>query len=192
MTTPVQPTDPAATPAEPVVEPAAQAPEATPAETPPTNDLDSQPQWVKDEIAKARREAKNLRDRLKEAEPLVQQAREAEEANKTELQRAQERAQQLETDLATATLSAERNGLAARYSIPEEHFRYIVGNTAEEREEAAVGIAHMLEAARGAQSTPPPTNRPIEGLRPGASPPPPAAPDNAYPESWRPATRART
>lgn len=191
MTTPVQPTDPAATPAEPVVDPAAQAPEAAHAETPPANDVNSLPDWAREELSKKNREAKNLRDRLKEAEPLVQQAREAEEANKTELQRAQERTQQLETDLATATLNAERNGLAARYSIPEEHLRYIVGNTTEEREEAAAGIAQMLEAARGNQATPPPTNRPIEGLRPGASPPPPAAPDNAYPESWRPVTRGQ-
>lgn len=190
MTSPAQPTD-TVTP-DTTVDPAATAPEANTAQAttdpePPANDIDAQPQWVRDEIAKARREAKNLRDRLKESEPLVQAAREAEEANKTELQRAQERAQQLETDLAAANLAAERNGYAARFGIPESHYRFIVGNTAEEREESAALVAEMLRGAQPAGATPPPTNRPVESLRPGASPTPPPAEDHSYPASWRPA-----
>ena len=45
-------------------------------------------------------------------------------------------------------------------------------------------------AASVAAPTPPPTDRPVEGLRPGASPEPPAAPDDTYPAAWAP-TRVR-
>lgn len=182
MTTPAQPTDPAAAPAEPVVDPAAQAPEATPAETPPTNDLDSQPQWVKDEIAKARREAKNLRDRLKEAEPLVQQAREAEEANKTEAQKAIERAESSEQ---RAQLR-ETELLQSRFGIGDEYLEFIGNGTYEEKEERAAKLGLLVQAVASKESEPtrPPTNRPVESLRSGASSTPPPAEDHSYPAAW--------
>jgi chromosome segregation ATPase len=60
--------------------------------------------FVLGEVQSARSEAKNLRDRVKDAEPIVAQWRQLEEASKTELQRAQEAAKSAE-DRATATLS---------------------------------------------------------------------------------------
>ena len=182
-------------PGQPVDDPTAGDPATIPPADPPEPEAESQdesalPQWAREKIAKTNREAKSLRERLKEAEPLVAAAREAEEANKSELQRATERAQQLESDLVSERVRSQRFALAANYGISEDYQRYIVGDTPEEREEAAVGIAHLLESARGnQQAPPPPTDRPIGSLRPGASPPPPAPEDNSYPESWRPARR---
>lgn len=46
--------------------------------------------FVLSEVTSARNEAKNLRGRLKEAEPILTQYQEAQEASKTELHRAQE------------------------------------------------------------------------------------------------------
>lgn len=169
---PVQPAQ------QPVPTPEGDAPVAPPE---PEQDL---PDWAKDKVSKANREAQNLRARLKELEPIAQAAREAEEAKKDDLQRANERAAALEKQLADATLTAERNGLAAKYGIPETHYRYIVGASLEEREDAAAGVAEMLQARVQAGSTRPPTNRPVENLRPGASPPPPLPEDNSYPAAW--------
>lgn len=183
MTTPVQPTDPAATPAEPVVEPAAQALKVTPAEeTPPVNDIESLPAWARDQLSKKNREAQNLRDRLKEAEPLVQQAREAEEANKTELQRATERSEALHQSL----LQRENELLATRYGLGEDYVEFIgATGTYEEREARAVKMGLLAQSAQESGRAPsPPTNRPIETLRSGASPTPPLAEDHSYPANW--------
>lgn len=113
-TAPVEPTPeptptPAATPA-----PAAAAP-AEPATTPAKKSLedllgsldDDARTVVLGEVQKARSEAKNLRDRLKEAEPIVTEWRKLEEASKTELEKAQAAAQQ-----ATGNLTALREQVA--------------------------------------------------------------------------------
>lgn len=122
---------------------------------------------------------------------------EFEDAQKTEQQRltdqlkaAQEQSAQFEQQLTRTQAESQRNALAARYGIGPDYFRYIVGDTPEEREEAAVGIAQMLQAAKGVTPTAPPSNRPQEALRPGASPADPAIPDNSYPEGWLPQRRS--
>ncbi|MDG3012464.1 hypothetical protein G4X40_20195 [Rhodococcus sp. D2-41] len=137
-------------------------------------------------LAKARKDAAKYRTQVRELEPLAQAARAAEDANKTELQRAIERAEAAESQLSTAERTAQTAQLAAKYAIPESHFRYLVGDTAEEREEAAVGIAQMLQAAQVSAPAAPPSDRPIEHLRPGASPQSPEAPSEEYPASWMP------
>lgn len=172
-------------PSEPIIDPAT-APEAQP------EDESSLPEWAREKLRKVNREAQNLRTRLHESEPLIAEATAAREAQKTEAQRATERANALEAELATARLEAERNALAAQHNIPPTHFKYIVGGSQEERAESAQGIADMLRAAAAPQITPPPTNRPNAVLRPGASP---ATQDNspptAYPPEWIPKRRPR-
>lgn len=145
------------------------------------------PEWAKEKLRKVNREAQNLRTRLKEVEPLAQEAQQKRDAEKTEVQRATERAQALEQQLAQQQQLAETLTYANRYGIPETHHRYIVGSSPEEREDAAKGIADMLKAAAAPPITPPPTNRPTANLRPGASP---ATQDTgaptAYPPEWIP------
>jgi len=164
------------TPNEPIPEPVI-APEA------PQDDESSLPPWAREKLSKVQREAQNLRTRLHEVEPLAAKAREFEEAQKTEIQRATERAAALEAQLATTQLEAERNALAAQHSIPPTHFKFIVGNTAEERAESAKGVAEMLGAAAAPHVVPPPSNRPTQALQPGAAPPAPDTPATTYP-SW--------
>lgn len=145
------------------------------------------PEWAKAKLSKVNREAQSLRTRLREVEPLAQEAEARREAEKTEIQRATERTQALEQQLADQQQLTERLSLANRYSIPETHHRYIVGGSPEEREDAAKGIAELLTAQAAPQITPPPTNRPTAQLRPGASP---ATQDDsaptAYPAEWIP------
>jgi len=82
---------------DPVVDPAQNPPADPP--NPPAKpsledslaSLDEQTRaFVLGEVQSARNEAKNLRDRVKEAEPIVSQWKALEEASKTELQRQQE------------------------------------------------------------------------------------------------------
>lgn len=174
MTAPTEPT-------EPVVENAPTEPAVPEAETERVDEL---PDWAKEKLSKANREAQNLRTRLREVEPLAQEAIDAREAAKTSEQRALERAQALEAQLVTVQLQAETNGLAAQFGIPPTHVRYIVGNSPEERADAAKGIAELLHAHSTPQPVAPPSNRPVEGLRPGASPTPPSEPPTAYPDWW--------
>lgn len=72
--------------------------------------------FVLGEVQSARNEAKNLRDRVKEAEPIVSQWKQLEEASKTELQRAQEELTRWQTEAGTwrtAAVSSRVETLAA-------------------------------------------------------------------------------
>lgn len=144
------------------------APEAPRPAAPAEGDLDALPDWARASLAKANKEAADYRGKLREIEPLARKAQEIEEAQKTEVQRATERAQQLEQQLTQTRLDASRFQLAAKYGIGEDHLRYIVGDSDAEREEAAAGIATMLAAAKGTIA--PRGERPVESLRPGATP----------------------
>lgn len=103
--------DPAQTP-----DPAPQKP-AKPSLEESLAGLDEQTRaFVLSEVQSARTEAKNLRDRVKEAEPIVSQWKALEEASKTETQRAQEEATRWQTEAAnwrTAAVSSRVETLAA-------------------------------------------------------------------------------
>lgn len=119
------------------------------------------------ELARVRHESAGYRVRNRELEPLAQAAQEAADAEKSELQRATERAQTLETELATSKLESERFALAAEHAISE-----------------------LLAQANGAAApAAPPSSRPIQTLRPGASPTPPPVEDHSYPAAWSPTRR---
>lgn len=105
---------------EPVTDPAPAAEPQQPAK-PSLEDslaaLDEQTRaFVLGEVKSAREEAKNLRGRLKDAEPIVQQWQALEEASKTELQRAQEelaREQSARMDWQKRAVSSRIETLAA-------------------------------------------------------------------------------
>jgi hypothetical protein len=137
---------------------------------------------IEAELAKVRREAANYRTKLREAEPLVKRAQEAEEANKTEVQRAQERAAKLEEKYNTLQQDNWRLDLAATHGIPRDEIDLIGSGSREEMEIRAARLGPLF--ATSEKTPPPPSNRPVEGLRPGASPEPPKPADNSYPAEW--------
>ncbi|MGW4325444.1 MULTISPECIES: hypothetical protein [Nocardia] len=143
-------------------------------------------------IKDLRKENASWRTKYREAEPIVQAHTEAQEAAKTEVQRATERAAAAEA--AAAQREAELNVLraASKHGIPEEDHDLLGSGTPEELDARAARLAARYPSS-ATPTPPPPSDRPVEGLRPGASPTPPPPADTAYPESWRPAPpRGRT
>lgn len=182
--------EPVATP-----EPFASVPAEAPAEDPavPAEDEASLPAWARRALTKANNDAAKYRTELRAAQPIVDAHNKAEEANKTEVQKATERAEQLAQELAARDHALNRLQVAHKYGIPEEDFDFLGSGTPEEMEDRAARLAQLRESAKGPIETPaPPTNRPVESLRPGASPQPPAVEDTSYPASWRPATRGQS
>lgn len=163
------------------------APEATPpaAETPPAEPKPTRtPEEYETELAKVRKEAAGYRVKLKEVEPLAKAAQEAEEAKKDDIQRANDRAQAAEQREKETLEGYTRLELAVQYHIEPDDIDLIGSGTREEMDSRAQRIAAKNAAA--AKASPPPTDRPVEGLRPGASPEPEQPPDDSYPESWKP------
>ncbi|MGS2805339.1 hypothetical protein [Nocardia sp. MW-W600-9] len=148
--------------------------------------------WTPEEatkvIAELREENKSWRKKYGEAEPIIKAHEAAEEAAKTDLERATERAAEVEK----ANKELIREVVAKTYGVPDEDLDFLGTGSREEME--AKGARYQARFATTTAATPPPpSDRPVESLRPGASPTPPAAPDTSYPESWRPKPRrART
>jgi hypothetical protein len=192
MTAPLDPAVGPATmspPSDPT--PPADPPPADPPKDTPTEKVDDLPQWARDAITKANNDAAKYRTQLREAEPIVKAHKETEERNKTELQRATEQAAQFQKDLAERDHRLNLMTVAHKYGVPEKDFDLLGSGTLEEMEARAVRQA-PLWASAPVSPPPPPSDRPVESLRPGASPQPPVAEDTSYPESWRPAARGRS
>jgi hypothetical protein len=149
--------------------PAPAAPEA-PAGTPEQNQNDL-PQWARDAISKANREAANYRTQVAELKPQADQFRQLEEASKSEAQRLAEAAETAKRDAETARADAIRYKAAATYGIGSDHFDLLGSGSEEEVTTRAQKIAALVAAQAAAPTTPvaPPT-RPMEQLRPGATP----------------------
>lgn len=133
------------------------------------------------EISKLRKEAAGYRTKLREAEPVLKQHQEREEANKTELQRAQEALAAKERALADLQMVNARMELAAIRNIPPDRI-HLIGSGS--REEMEVNAAQLGELFSTTKPPAPPSDRPVEGLRPGATPEPPKPVDNSYPANW--------
>lgn len=135
-------------------------------------------------LKKLAAENHSLRSKLRETEPLAKKAQEAEEANKTEIQKAVERAQVAENARAELEIGFTKLELAVQFGIPVDDIDLIGSGTRDEMEVRAKRLATLNAAAR--KAAPPPSERPVEGLRPGAAPEPPKPADDSYPESWKP------
>lgn len=164
-------------PPTPTPEPQHQQPGDKPERAPRT------PEDYEKMIADLRKENAERRIKLKELEPLAQQAREAEEAQKTEVQKAIERAEAAERRDAEREANFQRLDLAVTHGIIPDNIDLIGSGTREEMEAKALKVKAMQDAQA---VTAPPSDRPVEGLRPGASPEPPQPADDSYPESWKP------
>lgn len=160
--------------------PAIPAPEAAAPETPqatPEQDESTLPQWARDRLTKANREAAGYRTQVRELEPLAQKAQEAEEAQKTEQQRLTEQLSRAQQDAASAQAETVRYRVAATHGIGADDFDLLGSGTEEEIEARAVKIAAKNAAALAAGKAPG-SERPVEQLRPGATPGEPQSDDD--------------
>jgi hypothetical protein len=132
------------------------------------------------ELEKVRKESAARRVKLNELEPLAQAAKDAEEAQKTELQREREAREAAEA----RAENADRVDVAYRLGVDPENIDLIGSGSREEMETRAARVVAMQQAKAGTYA--PPSDRPVEGLRPGASPEPPKPADDSYPETWKP------
>jgi hypothetical protein len=140
------------------------------------------PEDYEAEIQKLRKESAGYRTKLREAEPLVKAHQEREEANKTELQRAQEALATREKDYADLQVGYTRLELAAIHNVPPDDIDLIGSGTREEMEARAARVGALN--ASTTRTPAPPSDRPVEGLRPGATPEPPKPVDTTYPAGW--------
>lgn len=146
------------------------APETTqtpdPAAQPPETD------W-KAEARKWEQRAKENFAQIAQLKPQADQFRQLEEASKSEAQRLAEAAETAKRDAEQARAEAIRYKAAATYGVPSEHFDLLGSGTEEEISARAEKIRALL-AAQAAAATPPPAStpptRPVEQLRPGATP----------------------
>ena len=140
------------------------------------------PEEYEAEIQKLRKEAASWRTKLREAEPVLKAHQEAEEAQKTELQRAQEALQQEREQRTQMEQGYTRLELAVQYNIPPDDIDLIGSGSREEMEARAARLGQLVASV--SKAPPPPSDRPVEGLRPGATPEPPKPVDNSYPAEW--------
>lgn len=153
------------------------APEA-PTQT-ATQNVVTLPEWAREAISKANREAATYRTQLREVEPLAKKAQELEEAQKTEAQRLAERQVAVERERDEARAEGLRYKAAATHGIGQDYFD-LLGSGDEEtiaaRAERVGGLIREntqmkaeLEALRAGKPAPS-TGRPVEALKPGATP----------------------
>lgn len=148
------------------------------------NDADSKPTLSVDEMKKeleaARKEAAKYRVERNEYRTDAEKFREQQEAEKSDLQRIQERAAELEQTVAKTEAENQRLRIVSRYGIAEENIS-LLGDDPEKFESNAQRLADLQEAT--ARRSGPPSDVPVEDLRPGASSPE-QGPDLSFPASW--------
>lgn len=157
--------------------PEAQAPEAQAAddqqqgETPPWGD-DFDPARAWHTIQSLREREKELSKQPKltpQAQQQLDEYNRLVEASKSEAQRQQEALEAANREAETARAEAIRYRAAATHGLSADHFDLLGSGTEEEISARAEKIAALLAAQAGPAATAPPT-RPVEQMRPGATP----------------------
>lgn len=108
------------------------------------------------------------RDEIEQLRQSAQKYSEFEETQKTEIQKATERAQTFEQQLADERAQNARLLAAATHNIPPELIELLGSGTAEQIGARAEVLAERLKAA--APPPAPASQRPVESLTPGAAP----------------------
>jgi hypothetical protein len=136
-------------------------------------------------IKKANDEAKGLRSRVKELEAYEAKVREIEESQKSEADKVQERAAAAEKRASDAEAELARERIARRHHLDEDDMDLLGSGTEEQIEARAKKIAAKNAAVAAAAGTAPPSGKPVEKLRPGATTADKdLAPQDAYPAHW--------
>lgn len=147
------------------------APEVAPAEQHPQQDFNDLPQWARDSISKANKEAANYRTQVAELKPKAQQFQQLEEASKSEAQRLAEAVESARRDADTARSEAIRYKVAATHGLSADHFDLLGSGSEDEITARATKIAALIaDQARLQATLAAPTSRPVESLKPGATP----------------------
>jgi hypothetical protein len=120
------------------------------------------------------------KDEITQLRQAAQKYGEFEDAQKSEVQKAQERAQTFEQQLADERAQNARLLAAATHNIPPELIELLGAGTAEEINSRAEVLAERLKAAAPAAA--PVSARPVESLTPGAAPASSAG--GATPDEW--------
>lgn len=120
------------------------------------------------------------KDEIDQLRQAAQKQAELEEAQKTELQKATEKAQTYEQQLADMRSTNARLLAAATHNIPPELIDLLGAGSDEEIAARAELLAERLKAA--APATAPSAQRPVEALTPGAAPASSSA--AATPDQW--------
>lgn len=170
MTAPI----PAAVPAAPVQEPVQPPAAVPPVAAPPWGDdknFDATRAW--NLIENLRIEKEKLAARPSLTDEQTKQLSDYQalvEASKTEQQRKDEAVAQAQREAVTARADAIRYKAAATHGISAEHFDLLGSGTEEEVSARAEKIAALLAATTLPAAPGAPTTRPVEQLRPGATP----------------------
>lgn len=144
-------------------------------------------------IRKANDEAKGLRSRVKELEALEAKVRDYEDSQKSEAEKIQARAEKAEQRAHDVENELIRERIARRHHLDEDDMDLLGTGTEEQIEARAKKIAAKNAAVAATQATAPPSDKPVEKLRPGAtSSDKDIAPPDAYPSSWRTARTQQT
>jgi hypothetical protein len=146
------------------------APDPAPADpAPQEGNPDDLPQWARDAITKANKEAATYRTRAKELEPYAQKAQELEEASKSDLEKLTAERDQLRSQLDGTSVELLRLQVALDKGLDHRLAPRLTGATREELE--ADADSELWETFRsGGEETPRPPGRPTEALRGGGAP----------------------
>jgi hypothetical protein len=163
-----QPADPVSAPAEPT----APALEATQSQPEAQQDVNALPEWAREAIRKANKEAADYRGALRAAEPKLSEYDRLVEASKSDAQRLEEAKQAAERRANDAEQDAIRYKVAATHGIGMDYFDLLgTGDEASVTARAQRIAALQQQAAAAAGKPPVPTTRPgVAQLQPGASP----------------------
>lgn len=143
----------------------------TPAE--PAPEADEPQTFDADYVAKLRKEAASYRSKVKELQPLAEKARELEESQKSEVEKAAQRAAEAEARAAAYERQITRDRIARDKGLAE-FAEFLTGDTEEDIAAAAERLAALIP--------PRPPGRPVEALQSGNTPPAAASPND--PDSW--------
>ena len=132
-------------------------------------------------MAKLRKEAAGYRSQVKELRPLADRARELEESQKSEVERATQRAAEAEARAAALERNVARDRIARDKGLGD-FAEFLTGDTEDDITAAADRLAALIP--------PRAPGRPVETLQPGNTPP--AAASTSSPDDWiRQAVSAR-
>lgn len=161
------------TPTTPALEAAAQTAD---------QNVESLPEWAREAISKANKEAAGYRTKVRELEPLATKAQELEAAQQTESERVVARATAAERERDDARAEGLRYKVAATHGIGEDYFDLLGTGDAEAINERAQKVGALLKVetenaqlraeldALRAGKPAPIHGRPVAALKPGATP----------------------
>ena len=132
------------------------------------------------ELEKLRKESARYRTERNELRADAEKYREIQDAEKTELQRAQEALEAERTKANQFQVELARSKALSKYGISEENAD-LLGSDPEKFDDNAKRLGELQ--AQAAKRATPPSDYPVENLKPGASSRE-DAPDYSFPASW--------